>query len=737
MKKLMIIESPNKIKKLKSILGSEFEIAASFGHIRDLPVDKLGIAPPYFDLEYVVIDKSKSTVSKLKTLVKDASEVILATDPDREGESISWHLNECLKLKSHKRVTFGEITEKAVKTALAKPRQIDLKLVEAQEARRGLDRLVGYMVSPKLSDAAGEKLSAGRVQSPAVRLVVDRERQIQAFKVTQHYGVHLHFEGNRSVEDGKAGNWIANWLTRPDFTNDENPYLTDKLIADRVSKVQHVTVESYEESEAKRSPPASFTTSTLQQAASIALNYDPQLAMSIAQKLFEAGHITYHRTDNPNLSSEALPEIKAIESQIKCVVVSQQRMFPAPEGAQTGHPAISPTHWDVEVAGDTDQERAIYKLIRNRAIASQLVDAVYVVRTVKLLGDIEIDGLKTKFEAKGRTLIKRGWLALTAGDQTSEDEEAEPDNPVPVLSQGTQLHVSAAEIQSKVTKPPPRYTKASLIKKMESEGIGRPSTYASIMETIEKRGYVSLSEKFLVPTALGNTLIDALVGNFEFIELNFTRALEKDLDLIADGKKSMKAVLSATYEELNREVANLKINHSEKTYEHYCPDCGAGMVRRPGKYGYFWSCSAYPECKTTMQDKDGKPVPKNPETSNQAKDGDAIPQLNYPCPQCQKPLRRIQGKSGYFWGCTGYPECKHTMPDDNGKPGQKMPDQIKQSSTHVQDKPAKPRAKAGDKCPECGSGELIGRVFKETNKPYIGCNQFPKCRFFAWPQKQE
>lgn len=732
MTKLMIIESPNKIKKLKSILGSDYEIAASFGHIRDLPINQLGITPPNFNLEYVVTDKSKATVAKLRSLAKVASEVILATDPDREGESISWHLNECLKLKSHKRVAFGEITEKAVKSALANHRQIDLKLVEAQEARRGLDRLVGYMVSPKLSDAASEKLTAGRVQSPAVRLVVDRERLIQAFKVTQHYGVLLHFV------DDQQGKWVANWQTSPDFTNDENPYLIDRTIAEQVAKVRRVTVESYEESQVKRSPPAGFTTSTFQQAASVALNFDPQVAMGLAQKLFEAGHITYHRTDNPNLSSEALPAIKAIEAQIKCEVVSQQRIFAAPEGAQTGHPAMTPTHWEVEIAGGSEQERAIYKLIRNRAIASQLVDAVYAVRTAKLNGDIEVNGVKTKFVAKGRTLIKKGWLALTAGDQASEDDEAEPDNPVPKLTNQDTLAVDHTEVQSKVTKPPPRYTKASLIKKMESEGIGRPSTYASIMSTIEQRGYVTSSKKYLVPTTLGYTLIDALVGNFNFIELNYTKLLEKDLDLIADGKKSMKTVLSSTYDGLNKDIEKLKkISSVAKNYEHFCPECAAGMVRKPGKYGHFWACSAYPECKTTMQDKDGKPTAKVPEKPQQDSDSkvDETPQLKFPCPLCHKPLKQRTGPRGAFWGCTGYPECKATMPDDNGKPGQKAPEQVKQTPTHFSSKPIKPKAKAGDECPECKKGKLIGRMFKENNKAYIGCDQFPTCRFFAWPEQ--
>ncbi|MDO9205612.1 type I DNA topoisomerase [Methylotenera sp.] len=654
MSKLIIIESPNKIKKLKAILGNDYVIAASFGHVRDLPEDDIGIAAPEFDLKYIISQGSKDTVIKLKVLAQQADEVFLATDPDREGESISWHLQECLKLKNPTRITFNEITDKAVKAAMRAPRRIDMQLVEAQEARRGLDRLTGYMVSPKLSQATGQKLSAGRVQSPAVRIVVERERQIAAFRQTLHYGVKLNFIGNK-------GNWFAQWLTKPDFTNDDAPYLMDKTIADAVCEVKTVTVNAYAETQSKRSPPAPFTTSTLQQAASVTLGYDPKIAMDLAQKLFAAGHISYHRTDNPNISSDAFPDICKVATDLNYEVVATPRTFPAPEGAQAGHPAICPTHWEIEEAGDNQNEIALYKLIRLRAIASQLNDAVYAVKTAILTADIKINGKPLRFGAKGRTLINQGWLRLTAGDQTSEDEVTEADNPLPLLSEGTQLSVSSSELQNKKTQAPSRYTKASLVKKMESEGIGRPSTYASIIETIvDRRGYVALSGKYLLPTDIGNLLIDALVGHFEFVNLDFTNLLEKDLDLIATGKKTYKEVLSNTYSKLLRDIGNL---NAAQSYEHHCPKCGAGLIRRTGKYGFFWSCSAYPGCEKIMIDKDGKPAEKPP----------AAEPSKYLCGRCKKPLIFRQGttKAGKpykLWGCSGYPKCDQSYSDDHGKP---------------------------------------------------------------------
>ena len=653
--KLMIIESPGKIKKLESILGAGWKIAASVGHIRDLPVKEIGVEAPAFQPKYVLTERGAGVVAKLKSLAKQADEVYLATDPDREGESISWHLEKCLALKNPRRVTFNEITANAVKAALASPRTVDLKRVEAQEARRVLDRLVGYMVSPVLSERTGERLSAGRVQSPAVRLVVERERAIKAFTVTNHFGAALFFSGDQ-------GEWSAEWVTKPNFTTDENPYFLNREFAESVSKIGNVTVKSFIEGEAKRSPPPPFTTSTMQQAASVALSLDPKAAMEAAQKLYEQGHITYHRTDNPNVSEESMAIIRAEAARLGLDMAGEQRKFKAPAGAQVGHPAITPTHWDVEDAGETAEQRALYKLIRNRAIACQLADARYAVRTVRL-GAVPPVGVKPiEFEATGRTLIYHGWLKLIAGDQTSEEEsgDKEPSNPIPVCQPGERLDVARGKLLEKKTKPPARYTQATLVKKLESEGIGRPATYAAIMDNITSRGYVKNEKKFLLPTASGEVIVDSLSGKFEFVDLGYTRGIEEDLDRIAEGKAAYVDVVGKLHQQLVRELSSLQ-GTAGAASQHACPSCGKPMRRISSKAGPFWGCTGRPDCSVTLPDDNGKPGQRKTQELS-----------NFACPKCSKPLvHRVKpGKDGYdFWGCSGFKDgCKTSFDDKNGKP---------------------------------------------------------------------
>ena len=601
--KLMIIESPGKIEKLSSILGNGWKIAASVGHVRDLPQKEIGVDAPEFKPQYELTERGAGVVAKLKNMVKDAEAVYLATDPDREGESISWHLQQCLKLSKPLRVTFNEITANAVNAALSQPRVIDAKLVEAQEARRALDRLVGYMVSPALSNQTGERLSAGRVQSPAVRLVVERERQIRAFKVTNHFGAALFFVGAKT-------DWSAEWPTKPAFVTEDSPFFMDGGFAAAVAKVRTVIVKTFTESEAKRSPPPPFTTSTMQQAASVALGLDPKPAMEAAQKLYEQGHITYHRTDNPNVSDESLGDIYTVAAKLGLDVTGEPRKFKAPAGAQVGHPAITPTHWNVEEAGESSDQRALYKLIRLRAIACQLADARYAVRTVRLEATQPVSGKAVEFEGKGRTLTYSGWLKLIAGDQTDEDGDdcKEPANPIPVCQPGDSMNVARSKLLEKKTQPPSRFTQASLVKKLESEGIGRPATYAAIMDNIVSRAYVKTEKKYLVPTPTGDLIVDSLTGKFEFIDLSFTRDVEADLDRIALGKMSYKAVVSKVHDKLKQELSTLQVSVSPK---HPCPKCGKPLVHRikAGKGGYdFWGCSGFKDgCRTSFNNKNGAP----------------------------------------------------------------------------------------------------------------------------------
>lgn len=654
--KLMIVESPGKVKKLSAILGEGWRVAASVGHVRDLPKNEMGVEAPDFKPSYVLTERGVDVVARLKNLVKQTDTVYLATDPDREGESISWHLQQCLKLTNPLRVTFNEITVAAVKTALLSARSVDVKRVAAQEARRVLDRLVGYMVSPELSLLTGQRLSAGRVQSVAVRIVVDRERQIRSFRATNHFGAVLVFAGAKQGEQ-----WSAEWLTKPNFVTDENPYFMDRDFAVGVANSTNVVVKSFVESTSKRSPPPPFTTSTMQQAASVALGLDPKAAMDTAQKLFEAGHITYHRTDNPNVSDESLGDIYAVAVQLGLDMADEPRKFKAPAGAQEGHPAITPTHWEVVDAGETPQERALYKMIRLRAIACQLADARYAVRTVLLESVERVNGKAVEFGAKGRTLTYDGWLKLVAGDQTEEPDEdkAEPTNNIPMLEVGGRPDVSQGNLLEKRTKAPGRYTKASLVGKLESEGIGRPATYASILDNIETRAYVRTEKKFLHPTDIGELIIDSLSGKFEFIDLEFTRDVEEDLDRIAQGETGYRAVITKVYDQLKQEIATLQISATPK---YPCPDCGKSLRRISGKKsGYFWGCSGHPNCSVTLPDEGGNPGQKK-----------LLEVSTFACKECAKPLihRFKKGKGGYdFFGCSGFREgCKSSYENKNGAP---------------------------------------------------------------------
>lgn len=594
--KLLILESPGKVKKVQEILGSGWKVAASVGHVRDLPVNEMGVAAPDFKLQYIPTDRGKDVLSRLAGFVKNAEAVYLATDPDREGEAIAWHLEDALKLKDAKRITYAEITEKAIKSALDAPRSIDMALVRAQEGRRVLDRFCGYMVSGPLSNAAGEKLSAGRVQSPAVRLVVDLEREIQGFRSTTHYGVELTFENVDNITDG----WKAAWLVKP-WLDDGQGYLLDKALAEKAAALRSLEVVDCKESESRSAPPAPFTTASLQQDASNALKFTPKLTMQLAQKLFEGGHITYMRTDSPNLSQEAVDAIRAFCESQGWPLVEKPRSWKSKEGAQEAHEAIRPTHIEVEEAGETADEKALYRLIRLRSLASQLEDAVYAVRVLQLAADL--DGKQAIFEAKGRALFTQGWKTLTAEDAATEDTEgsAESENPVPAMKPGTRPTALGGTVLTKKTKPAARFTEASLIRELENRGIGRPSTYAAILDTIMSRGYVKTEKRFLVPTPLGVMVVDALRGNFNFVEYEFTRTMEQALDDIAAGKADYCAVISEAHARLERELQAFT-----KATGKVCEKCGKPMVRRvkkpgrDGKGGYdFWGCTGWPECKET------------------------------------------------------------------------------------------------------------------------------------------
>ena len=593
MKTLVIVESPSKAKKIGQMLGSDFVVQASGGHIRDLPVrqGENGWEEASLEPVYELTERGTESVKYLKAKAKDCEKVLLATDPDREGEAISWHVAEVLKVKNRQRVKFHEITAGAILNAIQNPIPLDTRLVRAQEARRVIDRMVGWLVSGSLSRAINEKASAGRVQSPSLALVVEREREIGSFIKQQHFGAQVLFDGSPE--------WTAKWV------NGTKKCLV-RTDAERAAAAKNFTVRQFVERDESETPPQPFDTALLQQAASVALGFDPEKTMQVAQKLFEGGHISYHRTDESNLSDDAFSMIADYARQHGLPIVDSRRKFKSAAGAQEAHEAIRPTHFDLDTSSLTSDELALYQLIHRRAVASQLADAVYSVRRVEL----DADG--HKFNAVGRVTRDKGWRAFGVAAEIEKDEEEGEDiqdNAVPVLMVGQTLTAASGRVVESWTRSPGRYTKASLIKTLKALGIGRPATYAAAVDGLEKRGYVSLQKRQLVPTGVAGKIYDALSGKFSFIQVGFTRQLEEDLDAITAGSKSYTEVVRNMFDLLHRELAALgvgavalkRVAATDVNGDAVkCPKCSKPMVLRSGKNGAFFGCSGYPECRGTM-----------------------------------------------------------------------------------------------------------------------------------------
>ena len=647
MSTVVIVESPGKTKKIEKILGAGHQVYASVGHIRDLPSNKMGIEGPDYQMQYVPTDRGKTVISKLKQAIKGADRIVIATDPDREGEAIAWHIQDALKIKDYDRVTFTAITAEKIKQAMAAPTQIDMPRVRAQEARRALDRLVGYGVSPVISQKLGGRLSAGRVQSPAVRLVVDREREISSFKSTEHYSAVLFFgEGDQQ--------WRAELVTKPHIA--EGKFLLNKDLAESAAASRETTVAAYEDEIKSKAPQCPFTTSLLQQVAGSRLKYKPKKTMDLAQKLYEQGVITYHRTDSRNLDAQGIAEIRAYADDQGLELPAEPRTWKEKEGSQEGHEAIRPTSIADTEAGDTADEKALYQLIWQRAVASQLAAADYATRTVELsAGDF-------MYRATGSKLEKLGWQAVY-----KDDDKKEAANPVPILAVGQALTATNGQLLTKKTQPPRRFTEPTLVKELEDQGIGRPSTYAAIMENIGGRGYIEGDKKgYLSPTKTGEAIRDALVGHFIFAELDYTRDMENRLDLIAEDKDDFLSVIQGADEALQAELEKFGATQSQAL--HPCPDCGKALVKINGSKGVFWGCSGYRDntCSVTLPDDNGAPGErKKAEISTE-----------FLCPECNAGMVRIEGKYGAFWGCSNFSGddgCKTKLPDENGKPGKAPP----------------------------------------------------------------
>ncbi len=460
--------------------------------------------------------------------------------------------------------------------------------------------LLPYMVSGPLSDVAGMRLSAGRVQSPAVRLVVEREREIKAFASTTHYGAELTF----ATVDNITSGWKAVWVVKPWLAEDQE-YFLDQVIAAKVAALRTLDVQDCQETESRLAPPSPFTTSGLQQAASTALKFSPKRTMELAQRLYEAGWLTYMRTDSPNLSQEAVQSVRAFCENQDWPLVDKARVWKSKEGAQEAHEAVRPVNIEIEEAGENADEQALYRLIRLRTLASQLADAVFAVRTLKLTA--MVDGKEALFEARGRTAVSQGWKLLYQAEEVQdagEDKEDDMHNPVPVLQPGTQITAVSGAVLTRKTKPAARFTEASLVKELEKRGIGRPSTFAAILDTLQRREYVKLEKRNLVPTPLGEKVVDSLTGHFSFADFEFTKGMEQALDDIASGKARYKDVMSAAHAQLTTELA--AFNKAKGGTGKTCPKCGKPMrhkvkaAGKDGKGGYdFWGCSGWPECKAT------------------------------------------------------------------------------------------------------------------------------------------
>ena len=646
--KLVIVESPSKAKTIGKYLGADYTVKASMGHLRDLPKSTMGVdLQDNFAPEYVPVAGKETVISELKKAADSANMVYLATDPDREGEAISWHLKELLQLPDEKtqRVTFHEITQKVVKESIANPREIDYALVDAQQARRVLDRIVGYQLSPLLWKKVRRGLSAGRVQSVATRLVVDRENEIRAFQPREYWSLDVTLD-----RMGKPGSFVAHYHGQSKKRELENEAQVQQVIADITGKT--FTVTSVKRAEKKRTAAPPFTTSTLQQEASRKLNMTPKRTMAIAQQLYEGidvagegtlGLITYMRTDSLRLSDEAMADAAAyIQNRYgKAYYYGKFRVFKTKSGAQDAHEAIRPTHVELDPeriqASLTKEQYRLYKLIWSRFLASQMANAVF--DTVSI--DTECAG--HIFRSSHQSMKFPGFIAVY---EEGKDEEAEAvGSPLPDLQEGEQAQVSKTEKEQHFTQPPARYTEASLVKAMEEKGVGRPSTYAAIVSTIQEREYVNKQDKRLLPTALGEVVTSLMLERFnDIIDVEFTANMEQQLDDVEDGKRQWKAVLSEFYEGFHREMVDaeaalegVRIKVPDEVTDEICEACGKNMVVKIGRFGKFLACPGWPECKNT------KPI---------------VERMPGRCPKCGSGILKRKSKRGYaYYACERGTEC--------------------------------------------------------------------------------
>jgi len=673
----MIVESPAKAKTISKYLDDKYTVRASVGHVRDLPKsNKKAIDfENNFAPSYEISEGKEQIVAEIKELASKSKEVVLATDPDREGEAIAWHIAEAIGLKNPKRVTFNEITKDAVTNAMKSPRKIDMDLKEAQETRRVLDRLFGYDLSGLIWKKVRYGLSAGRVQSPALRIIMEKEREIRAFN-SHTYWIITALLLNKNKE-------LLN------VTCQEEPIskdVIDEIVA--AGKKQTWTITDIKETSAKRSPKAPFITSTLQQAASSRLGFPPSKTMSVAQKLYEAGHITYMRTDSTNISSQAKNQIKEIITKELGKEYYSDRFFgKKSKSAQEAHEAVRPSDLTKRECGKAPDQKKLYDLIWRRTVASQMSDAK-ILRT-KIIVSLE-DAKLPKFAVKGSRVLFDGWYNI---DSASRGEDVE----VPIVEKGEKLKFKKIDTEEKETQPPNRYSEAGLIKELEKRGIGRPSTYAPTLQTLRNRGYVEKIGSALHPTDTGDVVSSFVEKNFaKYISDSFTADMENKLDKISEGKNTYKETLSKFYKPFTKDILSKekmdKITTLGKADAKFkCPECGGKMVIKLGKAGKFISCAKFPECSGALTI-EGKKI-ERPKM------------LKEKCPKCGNFLVEKEGRFGKFIACSNYPKCKFIKNDPEEEA----------------------KKKTGVMCPICKKGEMTERNGRFG--AFYSCSNYPDCKY--------
>jgi DNA topoisomerase-1 len=698
---LVVVESPTKVKTIQKYLDSKYIVKASMGHVRDLPKSRLGVDEKKgFKPEYRVLPAKKKILDELKKAAEKAEALYIATDPDREGEAIGWHLAQELGIPKAKtyRIMFNEITERAVRAAFQHPGKIDANKVNAQQARRVLDRLVGYKLSPLLWEKIRRGLSAGRVQSVAVRLITEREREIQAFVPVEYWSLHARLRGKNPPE------FVA---TLKEIRGHKADLRTEAATLEVMTALhgKQWRVKSVTRGERKRNPAAPFITSTLQQEASRKLHFTAKKTMMLAQQLYEGielgaegavGLITYMRTDAVRVAREAQEEARHWVARRlgRQFLPDAAPAYKAKKSAQEAHEAIRPTSVAREPKALarylSKDQLALYTIIWERFLASQMLPAVY--DTVSA----DIEAGHCLFRAQGSTLKFQGFMAVyVESREESEPAEEEAESVVPPLTEGEILKLLALDPKQHFTQPPPRYTEASLVKTLEERGIGRPSTYAQIMSTIQDRGYVRRERGTLFPTDLGMQVNDLLVPHFpEVMDVEFTAQLEESLDKIEEGDSDWVKTVEAFYKQFARDLksAGRNMDNLKRGMEtgEACPECGKPLVEKWGRFGKFLACSAYPECKYTKDLGGGREKPADEPT-------DEI------CPTCGKPMVIKHGRFGKFIACSGYPECKTTKP-----------------------------VTLGITCPEPGCGGQLVERRSKRGKTFFACTNYPTCKFAVW-----